>query len=145
MKMISASVVALAIASTLLSMSVPLAARLNKEFVVGGDQHWRFGYNYSDWALRNFPFIDDDILVFKYDPPNGTNTPYNVMSFDNPDDYLSCNVGKAKVLANETQGADEGFKHRLPNTNIQYFASGINDGFQCKKGNMKFSVWPAPY
>lgn len=62
MKMISASVVALAIASTLLSMSVPLAARLNKEFVVGGDQHWRFGYNYSDWALRNFPFIDDDIL-----------------------------------------------------------------------------------
>lgn len=85
------------------------------------------------------------ISVFKYDPPNGTNTPYNVVSFDNPDDYLSCNVGKAKVLANETQGADEGFKHRLPNTNIQYFASGINDGFQCKKGNMKFSVWPAPY
>uniref|UniRef100_A0A6V7QS40 Phytocyanin domain-containing protein n=1 Tax=Ananas comosus var. bracteatus TaxID=296719 RepID=A0A6V7QS40_ANACO len=108
MKVISASVVALAIGCILLSMSVPLAARLNKEFVVGGDQHWRFG-------------------------------------FDNPDDYLSCNVGKAKVLANETQGADEGFKHRLPNTNIQYFASGINNGFQCKKGNMKFSVWPTPY
>ena len=29
---------------------------------VGGSENWRFGFNYSEWALKNGPFYLNDIL-----------------------------------------------------------------------------------
>ena len=30
--------------------------------VVGGSEGWRFGFNYTDWALQNSPFYINDTL-----------------------------------------------------------------------------------
>ncbi|PQP97060.1 uncharacterized protein Pyn_14269 [Prunus yedoensis var. nudiflora] len=43
-----------------------------KTVVVGGSQGWRYGFNYTDWTLKNGPFYIKDTLVFKYDPPSNT-------------------------------------------------------------------------
>lgn len=48
-------VLALAFAS---EMSTVNAAR----FIVGDDKHWTFGYNYTDWAIKNAPFHVNDTL-----------------------------------------------------------------------------------
>lgn len=29
---------------------------------VGGSQNWQFGFNYSDWAIKNSPFYINDTL-----------------------------------------------------------------------------------
>ncbi|XP_039052729.1 uncharacterized protein LOC120194522 [Hibiscus syriacus] len=34
--------------------------------VVGGTDHWRYGYNYTEWAANTAPFYFEDTLVFKY-------------------------------------------------------------------------------
>lgn len=39
-------------------MSMVNAAR----FIVGDDKHWTFGYNYTDWAVKNAPFHVNDTL-----------------------------------------------------------------------------------
>jgi hypothetical protein len=33
-----------------------------KTIVVGGSEGWRFGFNYTDWALQNSPFYINDEL-----------------------------------------------------------------------------------
>ena len=33
-----------------------------KTIVVGGSKGWRFGFNYTDWALKNSPFYINDEL-----------------------------------------------------------------------------------
>jgi len=33
-----------------------------KKIIVGGSQNWHFGYNYSDWAIKNGPFYLNDTL-----------------------------------------------------------------------------------
>ena len=33
-----------------------------KTIVVGGLEGWRFGFNYTDWALQNSPFYINDEL-----------------------------------------------------------------------------------
>ena len=30
--------------------------------VVGGSQNWRFGFNYTDWSIKNAPFFLNDTL-----------------------------------------------------------------------------------
>lgn len=33
-----------------------------RTFVVGGSEGWRFGFNYTDWALKTSPFYLHDKL-----------------------------------------------------------------------------------
>ena len=37
-----------------------------KKFIVGGSDHWRYGFNYTDWALNNGPFYVNDTLGQSY-------------------------------------------------------------------------------
>lgn len=39
-----------------------LAVGEAKTIVVGGSEGWRFGFNYTDWALQNSPFYINDKL-----------------------------------------------------------------------------------
>lgn len=34
----------------------------SNKFVVGGSQNWRFGFNYTDWAIKTAPFFLNDTL-----------------------------------------------------------------------------------
>lgn len=34
----------------------------NTFVVVGGSENWRFGFNYTDWAIKNAPFFLNDTL-----------------------------------------------------------------------------------
>ena len=34
----------------------------SNNIIVGGSQNWHFGYNYSDWAIKNGPFYLNDTL-----------------------------------------------------------------------------------
>lgn len=33
-----------------------------KKVIVGGDEHWRFGVNYFEWAFKTGPFFANDTL-----------------------------------------------------------------------------------
>ena len=33
-----------------------------KKIIVGGSQNWHFGFNYTDWSLKNAPFYFNDTL-----------------------------------------------------------------------------------
>ena len=37
-------------------------SRKSNKIVVGGSANWNFGFNYTDWALRNGPFYINDKL-----------------------------------------------------------------------------------
>lgn len=39
-----------------------LAIGQAKTIVVGGSEGWRFGFNYTDWAIQNAPFYINDKL-----------------------------------------------------------------------------------
>ncbi|OIW10171.1 hypothetical protein TanjilG_27922 [Lupinus angustifolius] len=113
-----------------------------KKIIVGGSQHWHYGFNYTDWAIKNGPFYLNDTLVFKYDAPNATTFPHSVYMFSNYWSFLKCEVKKAKMLANPTQGAGEGFQFVLNKWKPYYFACGEKNGFHCNNGLMKFGVMP---
>lgn len=34
----------------------------SNRFTVGGSQNWRFGFNYTNWAITNAPFFLNDTL-----------------------------------------------------------------------------------
>ncbi|CAK9155868.1 unnamed protein product [Ilex paraguariensis] len=114
--------------------------------VVGGSENWRFGFNYTDWALKRAPFYINDTLVFRYDPPSNT-TPaaHSVYLLPNLWSYLTCDLRWAKLLANSTQGSGDGFAFVLSQWRVYYFASGegnkLND---CRVGGMKFFAIPLP-
>ncbi|KAL2537507.1 CUB and sushi domain-containing protein 3 [Forsythia ovata] len=40
----------------------PNANQTSKRIIVGGSENWRFGFNYTDWAIRNGPFYMNDTL-----------------------------------------------------------------------------------
>ncbi|XP_027348322.1 uncharacterized protein LOC113859849 [Abrus precatorius] len=113
-----------------------------KKIIVGGSEHWHFGYNYTDWAFKNGPFYLNDTLVFKFDAPNATSFPHSVYIFPNLWSFLNCDVKRAKMLANPTQGGGEGFQFELNRWQPHYFACGERNGFHCNNGQMKFSVMP---
>ena len=56
--------------------------------------------------------------------------------------FLKCDIKKAKMLANPTQGTGEGFKFVLKRWQPHYFACGERNGFHCNNGTMKFAVMP---
>lgn len=51
----------IALVLVLISVSrIPVANAAR--FIVGDDKHWVFGYNYTDWAIKNAPFHVNDTL-----------------------------------------------------------------------------------
>ncbi|KAF8410008.1 hypothetical protein HHK36_002528 [Tetracentron sinense] len=122
------------------------AVSLAKTIVVGGSEKWHFGFNYTDWALRNSPFFINDTLVFKYDPPNSTTFPHNVYLLPNLMSFLTCDLRRAKLVADVGQGGGpKGFEFVLRKWQPHYFACTVRDGFHCNEGQMKFFVVPLPH
>ncbi|GMI88218.1 hypothetical protein HRI_002491100 [Hibiscus trionum] len=113
-----------------------------QKITVGGAEKWHFGFNYSDWAFQNAPFYFNDTLVFKYDPPSNGTFPHSVYLFPDRWSYLNCNLKRAKMIANATQGGDDGFEFVLNKWIPYYFACGEHNGIHCKIGGMKFMVVP---
>ncbi|KAL3538899.1 hypothetical protein ACH5RR_002265 [Cinchona calisaya] len=114
-----------------------------KKVVVGGSENWHFGFNYTDWALKNGPFYLGDTLVFKYDPPNGTTTfPHSVYLLPHYWSFLKCDLKWARKIADVNQGGGEGFEFVLRWWQPYYFACGERNGFHCQNGTMKFPVMP---
>ncbi|KAL5705845.1 hypothetical protein ACHQM5_024085 [Ranunculus cassubicifolius] len=112
--------------------------------VVGGPENWHFGFNYTNWAFQTYPFYIKDTLVFKFDPPNGTNFPHSVYMFRDFWSFMRCDLRRAKLVANVSQGGGKGFKFVMKKWQPYYFACGERAGFHCKVGLMKFAVFPLP-
>ncbi|XP_059635590.1 uncharacterized protein LOC132277758 [Cornus florida] len=122
-----------------------LAAGQAATVVVGGSEHWRYGFNYTDWALQHGPFYQNDKLVFKYDPPSGNSPPHTVYLLPSMGSFINCDFRSAQLLANVTQGSGDGFGFVLTNNwRPLYFACGEEDGKNCKEGLMKFFAVPLP-
>ncbi|XP_009380902.2 uncharacterized protein LOC103969168 [Musa acuminata AAA Group] len=115
-----------------------LAARI----IVGDAAHWTFGYNYTDWAIKNAPFYRNDILVFMYDPPNITTFPHSVYLMKSLRSFEACDLKKAQLVANVVQGGGAGFEFVLKRRKPHYFVCGEHGGIHCTVGLMKFSVLP---
>ncbi|KAL4295834.1 hypothetical protein GQ457_12G018910 [Hibiscus cannabinus] len=124
-------------------LSVVIAASLltltqAATIVVGGSENWRYGYNYTEWAINTAPFYFKDTLVFKYD----NTTAHSVYLLPNLWSYLVCDFSQAKLLSNPAQGGGDGFQFVLNQWRVFYFASGeAND---CEDGLMKLVVVPWP-
>ncbi|KAI3448091.1 hypothetical protein Pfo_004756 [Paulownia fortunei] len=118
------------------------ATQGSNRIVVGGSENWRFGFNYTDWAIKNGPFYLNDTLVFKYDPPNDTTFPHSVYLLPNFWSYQNCDLRRAIKIGEVNQGAGEGFEFVLKRWQPYYFACGERNGIHCKVGLMKFTVWP---
>lgn len=81
-------------------------------------------------------------VVFKYDAPNATTFPHSVYMFSNVRSFMKCDLKKAKMVANPTQGGGEGFRFVINKWKPHYFACGERNGFHCNNGLMKFAVFP---
>ena len=40
----------------------PNNTQVSNRIIVGDSQHWRFGYNYTNWAIKHGPFYLNDTL-----------------------------------------------------------------------------------
>ncbi|KAI9181705.1 hypothetical protein LWI28_017700 [Acer negundo] len=123
------------------SHSLNRTSKPNK-IIVGGSDHWHYGFNYSVWAFQKNPFYVNDVLVFKYDPPSKSPFKHSVYLLPNMWSYLTCDLSKAKLIATTTQGSGEGFKFVLKKWKPYYFACGEHEGIHCRDGGMKFFVMP---
>eukprot|EP00250_Pteridium_aquilinum_P001743 c11956_g1_i1 orf=246-689(-) len=115
-----------------------------RKVIVGGEEHWRFGYNYSEWAMKAGPFHVGDTLVFMYKPStfNGMEVNHNVYSLHSVKAYEQCSFGRGVLLGNTTQG-DPGVEFTLTvHKKPVYFACGIAQGIHCNQGLMKFCITP---
>ncbi|XP_074331222.1 uncharacterized protein LOC141668304 [Apium graveolens] len=122
----------------------PNEKQKSRKIIVGGDQKWRFGFNYTNWAIKEGPFFVNDTLVFKFDPPSNTTSPHSVYLLRNYQSFVNCDLKKAKKVADVTQGGGNGFKYVMKKQKPYYFACGVGNGFHCKIGLMKFTVIPLP-
>ncbi|KAG6605125.1 hypothetical protein SDJN03_02442, partial [Cucurbita argyrosperma subsp. sororia] len=113
-----------------------------RKIIVGGSKYWRLGFDYNDWIHKNGPFYLNDILVFKYDPPNSSTPPHNVYLLPNMQSLNKCDFRRAKLVANLTQGSGNGFNFVLKQQKAYYFACAEGNGFHCNLGSMKFSITP---
>ncbi|KAF5468324.1 hypothetical protein F2P56_012483 [Juglans regia] len=114
--------------------------------VVGGSKGWSFGFNYTDWAIKNSPFYINDKLVFKYAAPSNTSS-HNVYLLPNLWSYINCDFRKARIVADAKQGSGKGFEFVLKQWRPYYFACAVNNGVHCSQGQMKFFAipWPRPH
>ncbi|KAJ4963967.1 hypothetical protein NE237_023906 [Protea cynaroides] len=126
------------------TVSVLGVGNMAKTIVVGGSEGWRFGFNYTVWAFNNGPYYLNDTLVFKYDPPNSTTHPHNVYLLRDFWSYRRCDMRRAKMIGNVTDGVGEGLKVVLKRWQPYYFACTERDGYHCNQGQMKFPIFPMP-
>ncbi|XP_048426144.1 uncharacterized protein LOC125470723 [Pyrus x bretschneideri] len=112
------------------------------KIVVGGSENWHFGFNYTDWALKNGPIYIKDTLVFKYEPPSDTIRPHSIYLFQDFQSSLNCDLSRARMVGNQTQGGEDGFEFVLQSWRPYYLACGEHDGLHCKDGLMRFPVFP---
>uniref|UniRef100_A0A7N0T1B7 Phytocyanin domain-containing protein n=1 Tax=Kalanchoe fedtschenkoi TaxID=63787 RepID=A0A7N0T1B7_KALFE len=119
-------------------------AKGSRKIVVGGADKWRIGFNYTEWACKNGPFFQNDVLVFKYEAPTkAAPIAHSVYLLPTRKSFLNCDLKKAKVLANTKQGAGDGFEYTLKSCKKPYyFACGESKGIHCGPGLMKFAVFP---
>ncbi|XP_058088615.1 uncharacterized protein LOC131235445 [Magnolia sinica] len=110
--------------------------------IVGGSDHWRYGFNYTDWALKNAPFYQNDTLVFMYDPPTNITFPHSVSLLKDSKSLSACDFTTAKLVASVVQGIGKGFEFVLKKRKPYYFACGEHERLHCTAGQMKFSVTP---
>ncbi|XP_011083801.1 uncharacterized protein LOC105166225 [Sesamum indicum] len=128
----------------LLVIATVVAAGLAETVVVGGSEGWRYGYNYTDWALKHGPFYINDTLVFKYGPPSKESRPHSVYLLPNLYSYATCDFSNARLLSNLNEADGNAFSYVLNQWRPQYLASGEGDGSDCKEGLMKFFAVPLP-
>ncbi|KAI3465392.1 hypothetical protein Pfo_022055 [Paulownia fortunei] len=128
----------------LLVLASTLAASLADTVVVGGSEGWRFGYNYTDWALKHRFFFINDTLVFKYAPPSSQSRPHSVYLLPNLYSFVTCDFSQGKLLSNPSEADGNGFLYVLNQWRPHYFASGEGNGNDCKEGMMKFFAIPLP-
>ncbi|CDP07616.1 unnamed protein product [Coffea canephora] len=126
----------------LLTLVATLAISQAETVVVGGSEGWRYGCNYTDWALKHGPFFLNDTLVFRYPPPNDTVKPHSVYLLPNLYSFLTCDFKAATLVAPPNQGGGDGFSYTLSRVRPNYFASGEGNGDDCTKGLMKFAAIP---
>ncbi|CAK7329820.1 unnamed protein product [Dovyalis caffra] len=80
-------------------------------------------------VCKNGPFYYNDTLVFKYDPPSDTNThPHSVYLLPDLWSFIKCDLSRAVLVANETQGGGDGFEFALNKWQPHYFACGGGKG-----------------
>ncbi|KAF8011784.1 hypothetical protein BT93_I0047 [Corymbia citriodora subsp. variegata] len=117
-----------------------------KKVIVGGSENWHFGFDYSTWAHKSGPFYVNNTLVFKYDPPSGDNTHADsVYVFPSFRSYMRCDLKRATMVANVSDGAGDGFEFTLSQKWKPYFfACGEKGGLHCSTGKMQFSVMSLP-
>ncbi|XP_020242123.1 uncharacterized protein LOC109820402 [Asparagus officinalis] len=129
-------------AIVLVIVSMLAASEAATSILVGGSQHWKFGFNYSDWALKTAPFYENDKLVFMYDPPNSTTHAHSVYLLKSLRAFLACDFKKAQMVGNVTDGGGQGFEFVLKKRKPHYFACAERGGLHCTLGLMKFIVTP---
>ncbi|XP_068344601.1 uncharacterized protein [Pyrus communis] len=122
-----------------------LAVGQAKTVVVGGSEGWRFGFNYTDWTLKNGPFYIKDTLVFKYSPPSNAGV-HDVYFLPDRWSYITCDFRREKLVGKATQGGGQGFKFVLNQWRPHYFACGQGaNRSHCNQGLMKFFAVPWPH
>ncbi|CAD5329877.1 unnamed protein product [Arabidopsis thaliana] len=110
---------------------------------------WKNGYGYTEWTAKHAPFYVSDVLVFKYNNDDQTQSKTKHRNKKKNDVYLlpdmksfkRCNVARGKKLVARGGSSSRGFKLLLRKVQTYYFASG--DHNECNH-NMKFSVHPIP-
>ncbi|XP_057541313.1 uncharacterized protein LOC130819568 [Amaranthus tricolor] len=118
-------------------------SRKSNKIVVGGSANWNFGFNYTDWALRNGPFYINDKLVFRYAAPVNQGPGHSVYLLPDFMSYLNCDLSRATRLANTNQGGGKGFEYKITKWQPHYFACGEHNGIHCNLGMMKFFFMPS--
>ncbi|KAK0576391.1 hypothetical protein LWI29_016721 [Acer saccharum] len=132
-----AQVMVLLVAASLLGASQATTV------VVGGNEKWRSGFNYTDWAFQNNPLYINDKLVFKYEAPSESSSAVDLYWMPDLYSYMTCDFSRAKLLADATKLSGEGFTVALDQWRPYYFACGQSNGLYCKHGMKFFAVpWP---
>lgn len=109
---------------------------------------WKNGFDYQEWASNHAPFHTNDVLSFKFNDNDKTqsktkrtNNKNDVYLLPDLKSYKRCDVSRGKKLV-ARGGSSLGFKLLLRKTHEPYyFASGDHNG--CRN-NMKFSISPIP-
>lgn len=82
------------------------------------------------------------VAVFKYDPLNSTTFPHSVYLLEDLWSFIRCDLRRARLVGNVTQGGGKGFEFVLKEARPHYFACGERQGIHCKEGLTKFCVAP---
>ncbi|CAE6160787.1 unnamed protein product [Arabidopsis arenosa] len=108
------------------------------------------GSTHNQWSSKHAPFYVNDVLVFKYNNNDQTQSKTKHHNKKKNDVYLlpdmksfkRCDVARGKKLVARGGSSSRGFKLLLRKVQTYYFASGDHIG--CNH-NMKFSIHPIPH